>query len=119
MRNLTDTMVMRNSEALLAFAEREARDGARRRRHWLLHGRPACAVAAGTFPDDMRAAACLHGTNLVTDGPYSPHRIAAHAKGEIYCGFAEHDRFAAPEVMSALDGQLKAAGVTYRLVASS
>ena len=117
MCKLTDAMVMRDTKALLAFARNKRLALARGAGAigYCMGGRHAL-VAAGTFPDEMCAAACLHGTSLVTDGPSSPHRVATHAKGEIYCGFAEHDRFAAPEVISALDDQLKAAGVTYRLV---
>ena len=116
LRNLSDAMVMRDTKAVLAFA----RTSRLSTMHGLgtlgycMGGRHAL-VAAGTFPDDLRAAACLHGTNLVTDDAQSPHRIAAKTKGEIYCGFAERDRFAAPAVLSALDAELKAGGVNYRL----
>ncbi len=116
LRRLTDEMVMRDTEKLLAFAR--TNDFATLRGAgvvgYCMGGRHAL-VAAGAFPDDIRAAACLHGTSLVTDGPQSPHRIAAHAKGEIYCGFAEHDRFADPAVVSALEAELRGAGVKYRL----
>jgi carboxymethylenebutenolidase len=116
LRKLSDPMVMRDTEALLVFARNNQFASMRGAGTvgYCMGGRHAL-VAVGTLPEDIRAAACLHGTSLVTDDPQSPHRIAAKAKGEIYCGFAEHDRFAAPAVISALDAELKAAGLTYRL----
>ena len=116
LRKLTDAMVMRDTEVLLAFARSQQFGSAQGAGAigYCMGGRHAL-VAAGTFPEDIRAAACLHGTSLVTDDPLSPHRITAHAKAEIYCGFAEHDRFATPAVISALDAELKRAGITYRL----
>jgi carboxymethylenebutenolidase len=114
LRDLSDLMVMQDTEALLQFAriEKWTSAGPAGVIGYCMGGRYAL-VAAGTFPDQVRAAACLHGTNLVTDGLDSPHRIAANAKGEIYCGFAERDRFASPAVVQALEEELQKAGVNF------
>jgi carboxymethylenebutenolidase len=48
-------------------------------------------AAAGNFPDRIRAAATLYGTELVTDEVDSPHLLAGRMRGELYLGFAEHD----------------------------
>ena len=114
LRDLSDIMVMQDTEALLRFAHiaKLTSAGPAGVIGYCMGGRHAL-VAAGTFPDQIRAAACLHGTNLVTEGPDSPHRIAANAKGEIYCGFAERDRFASPAVVQALEEELQKAGVNF------
>ncbi len=57
--------------------------------------------AAAHYPD-MQATASLHGTRLVQDNPLSPHLFADKFRGEIYCGFAEHDHLAPPETIAAL-----------------
>jgi carboxymethylenebutenolidase len=114
LRSLTDKMVMQDTENLIRFA-RERRFASVQRVAvigYCMGGRHAL-VAAGTFPDEVGAAACLHGTRLVIDGPDSAHRVAARAKGAIYCGFAEHDRFAAPAIVRAIELEMRAAGVSY------
>ena len=58
--------------------------------------------AAGHYPENFRAVASLHGTDLVTDGPGSPHLLAARMIGGLYCGYAELDRFSPPEVIAAI-----------------
>jgi carboxymethylenebutenolidase len=50
------------------------------------------ALGAGaTYPDWIRAVACLHGGRLVWNGPDSPHRQIARVKGELYFAFATND----------------------------
>ncbi len=58
--------------------------------------------AAGHYPENFRAVASLHGTALVTDGPGSPHLLAARMGGGLYCGFGALDRFSPPEVIEAI-----------------
>ncbi len=70
-----------------------------------LGGREAF-YAAQEFPDRFRANASLHGTALVTDAPDSPHKLAHLMRGELYCGYGERDRFAAPEALAALERAL-------------
>lgn len=55
-------------------------------------GGGAALAAAGTFADDVKAAASYHGGRLVTDAPDSPHLIAAQAQGQLYIGYAENDQ---------------------------
>ena len=61
---------------------------------------------AQEFPQRFRANASLHGTWLVTDAADSPHRLAHRMRGEVYCGYGERDRFAAPEIVAALERAL-------------
>jgi carboxymethylenebutenolidase len=69
--------------------------------------------AMGSFPERMRAAASLHGVNLVNDTPRSPHRLAQNGVGGLYCGHAEKDPFSSPEVMKTLDATLKGGKLRY------
>lgn len=71
--------------------------------------------AAQEFPERFLANACLHGTRLVSDAADSPHRLANVMRGEMYCGFGEHDPFAPPETRAALARAFAGcADVTYR-----
>ena len=69
-------------------------------------GGRAAFYAAQEFPERFRANASLHGTWLVSDAADSPHRLAQRMRGEIYCGYGEHDRFATPDVRAALEHAL-------------
>lgn len=114
LRNLTDPMVMRDTDKIIGFACEQGLASGRRVAviGYCMGGRHAL-MAAGTFPDEVCAAVCLHGSSLVADGPGSPHRIAAKAKGEIYCGFAEGDRFATPAIVRSIEMEMQRAGVSY------
>ena len=68
---------------------------------YCMGGRHILCVA-GAFPERLRAGACLHGVELVTDKPDSPHCIAQKAQGELYCGHAERDKFTQPPTIAAL-----------------
>ena len=78
-------------------------------------GGRAAFYAAQEFPERFRANASLHGTWLVSDAADSPHRLAPLMRGEIYCGYGENDRFAAPDVLAALERALGGRGdLVYR-----
>lgn len=66
--------------------------------------------AAQEFPGRFRATASLHGSRLVTDAADSPHRLIERMRGEVYCGFAEFDRGAPPEVIRQIEDALRANG---------
>jgi carboxymethylenebutenolidase len=53
-------------------------------------GRHAIAAAA-TFPEEIAAAASLHGGRLVWDGDTSPHHYIPRVQGALYFAFAAHD----------------------------
>lgn len=69
--------------------------------------------AAGCYPDNFRAVASLHGTDLVTDGPGSPHLLADQMQGALYCGYGELDRFSPPEVIAAIEAFCAPLAVEY------
>jgi carboxymethylenebutenolidase len=107
MRALTDAMVVEDSRFILDFlADEPAHTGTVGILGYCMGGRHALAVA-GNCPAQFRATASLHGTRLVTPGPDSVHRLAENFRGEIYCGFAEHDSLAPPATIEALATALK------------
>jgi carboxymethylenebutenolidase len=79
-----------DTEAVLAYAEREhgvTRLGAVGHCMGARH-----ALSAAThFPDRVRAAACLHGGRMVTDGPDSPHLLIPRCRGGLYIAMARDD----------------------------
>jgi carboxymethylenebutenolidase len=48
-------------------------------------------AALATHPEQIKAAACLHGGRMVWDGPTSPHLYIPRIKGAAYFGFASND----------------------------
>jgi carboxymethylenebutenolidase len=99
-RQLTDAMAIADTGALLQFMRAEGVTGPVGSVGFCMGGRHAMCAAA-QHPD-MQATASLHGTRLVQDTPYSPHKFADKFRGEIYCGFAEHDDMAPPATIAAL-----------------
>ena len=47
--------------------------------------------AAGTFPDQIAAAASFHGGNMATDSEKSPHLLAPKIKAKVLIAGAEND----------------------------
>lgn len=102
MRALTDGMVIDDMQSVLDFLAHEpVRRGAKGVIGYCMGGRHALRVA-GHYPEEFRATAILHGTSLVTDAADSAHRLADRFRGELYCGFAEHDALAPPSTISTL-----------------
>ena len=113
--HLTDPMAMADIGAVLKFLDGEpVRKGPKGTIGYCLGGRLSLAAAAA-FPDQFRASASMHGTQLVNDKPDSPHRFVDRMRGEIYCGFAEKDDLAPPPTIETLGKLFKEqTGVRYR-----
>jgi carboxymethylenebutenolidase len=114
MRKLSDAMVMDDTAALFEFIaalDIAAKDDLAAV-GYCMGGRHAL-LAGGTFPERFRGVASLHGSDLVLHTPNSPHQIAARTNARVYCGFAEHDPYAAPPVVRALESEFGKAGVNY------
>jgi carboxymethylenebutenolidase len=114
---LSNEMVDADVGALLQFFKTEpVSQGPAGSVGFCMGGRHAMYVA-GMRPERMMATASLHGTQLVSDKPDSPHRFADRFRGEMYCGFAEHDPYVPPSVAVTLDGLLgNGANLKYRSV---
>jgi carboxymethylenebutenolidase len=69
---------------------------------------------AGTFPDQVAAAAGFHGGNLATDSPDSPHLVAGQITAELYFGHADQDPSMPSEQVERLDRTLTREGIRYQ-----
>jgi carboxymethylenebutenolidase len=101
--NLSNAMVVRDTQSLLdfMFSGEPVRRGAIGSMGYCMGGRHVLCVS-GHFPEFFRAGASLHGTNLILDQHDSPHHLADKFRGELYCGFAETDPYARPEIIRQL-----------------
>jgi carboxymethylenebutenolidase len=76
---------------------------------------PFVMWAAAAFPERLACIASIHGANMATDKPDSPHRMAAAIRCESYFACAEIDRWAPPADIQALQQSLEAAGTPHRI----
>lgn len=116
MSSLSNTMVMRDTTAMLEFVDRQPRARAQSLGAigYCMSG-PFVFAAAGRFPDRVRCAASIYGVALMTDRHDSPHLTANQIRGEIYFACAETDKYAPKEQIDALEAQLATSGINYRL----
>jgi carboxymethylenebutenolidase len=114
MRRLSDAMVMDHTAALLELiaGPQMSVEGSVAAIGYCMGGRHAL-LAGGHFPQRFHLAASLHGSDLVLPGPDSPHLIAARTAAKIYCGFAEHDPYAAPAIMQTMHDEFQRVGAAY------
>ena len=72
-------------------------------------------TAAGTYPDEIIAAASYHGGRLATDDPQSPHLLAPKMKARVYVAGAIEDQGFPDEMKARLEEALAAAGVDHTI----
>jgi carboxymethylenebutenolidase len=110
MNSIDIPMVMEDTKALLAYADKDPAANARivGTVGYCMSGRYA-VNAATHFPDRVKAAASIYGTKLVTDEPNSPHLAAAKTKAELYFGCAETDVYAPQEIIDKIAASMKGA----------
>ena len=72
-------------------------------------------IAAGTYPERIRAAASYHGGRLATDTPDSPHRLAARMRAKVYVAGAIEDETFPDAMKQRLEEALTQAGVDHRI----
>jgi carboxymethylenebutenolidase len=114
---LTDEMSVKDTKSIVAFAlngEEPVKKDGMGAIGYCLGGRLVIKVM-GTYPDRFIAGATMHGTSMVTDASDSAHLFIKNMEGELYLGFAEHDHYATPEMIAAIEGQLKKRGLRYAL----
>ena len=116
LRGLSNEMIMRDTAAMLAFADDQpqARAQALGIVGYCMSG-PFVFAAAARFPDRIKCAASIYGAGLVTDRPDSPHLTARQIRGEMYFACAEIDKYAPQEQIDALAAHLETSGINYRL----
>lgn len=70
------------------------------------------ALGAGaSYPDRVRAVACLHGGRLVWEGANSPHRYIPLITGGLYFGFAENDETCPAEHIAVIERTIRESSV--------
>jgi carboxymethylenebutenolidase len=107
-------MVDRDTAALLREAEGDpAADTGRIGCMGYCMSGPFAFAMAGLYPERIRAAASLYGVRLF--GPGSPAELAGKVQGELYFACAEHDDYAPPEMIRALEEHLSHLDVRARV----
>ena len=76
---------------------------------------PFVMWAAAAFPERLACIASIHGANMATDKPDSPHRMAPQIRCESYFACAEIDKWAPPADIEQLQAALQAAGTPHRI----
>jgi carboxymethylenebutenolidase len=72
-------------------------------------------TAAGTYPELVAAAASIHGANVATERPESPHHLAQRIKGRVYAAVAEIDPWLTPGETDRLRSALELAHVDHKV----
>lgn len=115
-RTVTNAGTARDTTAFLDFLSHDARvKGTKVGCVGYCMGGPLALTAAGTFPDRIAAAASIHGANVATDRPDSPHLLAGKMRGKVYVGVAEIDPWLQPGETDRLKAALETAGTNYTL----
>ena len=105
-----------DTEAMLHFVDAlPAADGRRIGAVGYCMSGPIVMWAAAAFPTRFRCIASIHGANMATDQPDSPHRIASKVRCESYFACAETDRWAPPADIDKLQKALQEAGTPHRI----
>jgi carboxymethylenebutenolidase len=72
-------------------------------------------TAAGTYPENIVAAASYHGSRLATDAPESPHLLAPRMKARVYVAGAIEDQGFPDDMKARLEEALTTAGVDHKI----
>ena len=71
--------------------------------------------AAAAFALRLSCVASVHGANMATDAPDSPHRVAGQLRCESYFACAEVDKWAPPADIAQLQSGLQGASGPHRI----
>ena len=106
--------LMRDTRAFLDYltAQPDVKPGGMGTTGYCMGGRVSLA-AAGTYPDQIIAAASYHGGRLATDDADSPHLLAPRMKARVYVAGAIEDSSFPDEMKARLEAALTAAGVDH------
>ena len=105
-----------DTAALLKFADAQPEANASRigMVGYCMSG-PFVMWAAAAFPGRINSIASIHGAQMATDAPDSPHLMAPKIMCESYFACAETDKWAPPADIAKLEASLKAAGTAHRI----
>lgn len=116
MNSLDATTTRVDTQALLDFADAlPAADAKRIGAVGYCMSGPFVMWAAAAFPARLACIASIHGANMATDKPDSPHRMAPQIRCESYFACAEIDKWAPPADIRALQQALQEAGTPHRI----
>jgi carboxymethylenebutenolidase len=105
-----------DTRAMLRFVDAQAAaDGRRVGAVGYCMSGPFVMWAAAAFPDRIACIASIHGANMATDKPDSPHRMAPRIRCESYFACAEIDKWAPPADIEKLQTALREAGSPHRV----
>ena len=105
-----------DTRALLQFVDAQApADAARVGAVGYCMSGPFVMWAAAGFAERIRCIASIHGANMATDQPDSPHRIAPQVRCESYFACAEIDKWAPPADILKLQAALEAGRTPHRI----
>ena len=116
MNALTMAMCVRDTQAMLRFVDSQPEaDGARIGGVGYCMSGPFVMAAAAAFPDRFKSIASIHGANMATGRPDSPHLLAPKIRCESYFACAEIDKWAPKQDIETLEAALVAAGTPHRI----
>ncbi len=78
-------------------------------------GGPFVVWSGVDFAPRLRCIASIHGANMATDSPDSPHRVAGQLKCDSYFACAEIDKWAPPADIEKLQQSLQGGRVPHRI----
>jgi carboxymethylenebutenolidase len=116
MNALTIAMNVSDTEAMLRFVDSQPEADATRigAVGYCMSG-PFVMAAAAAFPDRFKSIASIHGANMATDQPDSPHLLAPKIRCESYFACAEIDKWAPKKDIDTLETALVSAGTPHRI----
>jgi carboxymethylenebutenolidase len=116
MNALTIDMNVRDTQALLRFVDGQPEaDTTRIGAVGYCMSGPFVMAAAANFPDRFNSIASIHGANMVTNSPDSPHLMAPRIRCESYFACAEIDKWAPKKDIDKLESALVAAGTPHKI----
>ncbi|MFO1219947.1 MAG: dienelactone hydrolase family protein [Burkholderiaceae bacterium] len=117
MRSLNRHTNARDTRAMLAYVDcrPDVADGRRIAGLGYCMSGPFVVWAAADYPQRFACIASIHGANMATAEPDSPHRVAAQLRCESYMACAQTDIWAPPEHIAQFEAGLRGSGQPYRL----
>ena len=116
MATLDRTTTECDTQALLRFVDAQPQADAQRvgTVGYCMSG-PFVMWAAAAFADRIACIASIHGANMATDRPDSPHRMPPKIRCESYFACAEIDKWAPRADIQKLQSALQEAGTPHRV----
>lgn len=115
LQSLTLEKVMSDTGSFLQFLEKQSNTSEKSACVGYCMGGPFALGSAGTYPDNVAAAATFHGARLATEKPDSPHLLAPKMKAKVYIGIAEIDPHFTDEEKNRLEKSLKDNHIDYKM----